>query len=109
MANSIQVTTTLDSREAAEALGSALVEGRFAACAQIIGPTRSIYRWKGTIEHAEEWLCVFKTTRARFAELEAEIRKRHSYELPEIIATPIDGSAAYLEWISREVSPDRRP
>lgn len=100
----IQVITTTAARLDAEALARALVERRLAACAQVIGPIRSLYRWEGEVESAEEWLCQIKTTRARFRELEEAIRELHTYDLPEIIATPVvAGSEAYLAWVREEV------
>jgi periplasmic divalent cation tolerance protein len=104
MAEYLQVTTTAGSEAEAERIGAALVERRLAACVQVIGPLRSHYRWQGAVEEAREWMCVTKTSAARYPELEAAIRKLHSYEEPEIVATPIvAGSPGYLEWISRNV------
>ncbi|WP_242418220.1 divalent-cation tolerance protein CutA, partial [Frankia sp. CpI1-P] len=76
------------------------------ACFQVIGPMSSIYRWKGEIEQAEEWLCLGKTTTERFDELRERLVVLHPYENPEIIATPIvAGHADYLQWISAETAP----
>ncbi|HEY8106630.1 MAG TPA: divalent-cation tolerance protein CutA [Gemmatimonadales bacterium] len=100
MTGCCQVTTAVDSREAAERLGALLVEARLAACAQITGPIVSIYRWQGRVEHATEWLCLLKTTVSRMPDLEARIRAEHSYQVPEIVAVPIvAGDPAYLAWI----------
>jgi periplasmic divalent cation tolerance protein len=100
----LQVTTAAGSAEEAEQIGAALVERRLAACVQVVGPIASRYRWQGKVERAQEWMCVAKTTAARYAELEAAIRELHSYEEPEIVATPIvAGSAGYLEWLARSV------
>lgn len=100
----LQVTTTAGSEQEAEQIAAALVERRLAACVQVIGPIASRYRWQGEVETAREWICVAKTSAARYAELEATIRELHSYEEPEIIATPIvAGSAGYLEWVSQSV------
>jgi periplasmic divalent cation tolerance protein len=101
----IQVSTTLPTREAAEQLGAALVAGRLAACAQVHGPISSTYRWEGKVTTASEWYCHLKTTRARLAALEAEIRRRHPYQVPELIALPIvAGGADYLRWIGQAVT-----
>jgi periplasmic divalent cation tolerance protein len=101
MTEYLQVQTTAGSAEEAERIGAALVERRLAACVQTIGPISSRYRWQGEVETAREWLCLAKTEASRYAELEAAIRELHSYEEPEIVATPIvAGSAGYLEWIS---------
>jgi periplasmic divalent cation tolerance protein len=103
VAEFIQVLTTTDSRELAEKIGQALVERRLAACVQIAGPVKSVYRWQRQIETAEEWQCWIKTTRERFAQVEQAIRELHTYSVPEIIATPIvAGSADYLTWLGRE-------
>jgi periplasmic divalent cation tolerance protein len=104
MAEYLQVTTTAGSEEEAERLSAALVERRLAACVQVVGPIASRYRWQGATEHSTEWLCLAKTSAARYAELEAAIRELHSYEEPEIVATPIvAGSPGYLEWLGGSV------
>jgi periplasmic divalent cation tolerance protein len=104
MAEYLQVTTTAGSEEEAEQISAALVERRLAACVQVIGPIASRYRWQGAIEHSTEWMCVAKTSAVRYAELEAAIRELHSYDEPEIVATPIvAGSAGYLKWIGRNL------
>ncbi|MFC5752623.1 divalent-cation tolerance protein CutA [Actinomadura rugatobispora] len=102
----VQVTTTTDSRpEAAELARSAVAE-RLAACAQLVGPIASTYWWEGEIESAEEWMVVFKTTGARFDELASLITEGHSYDSPEIIATPVvAGSMDYLAWVSEQTEP----
>lgn len=100
----LQVTTTAGSEEEAEQISAALVERRLAACAQVIGPIASRYRWQGAVEHSIEWMCVAKTSAARYTELEAAIRELHSYDEPEIVATPIvAGSKGYLAWIGDHV------
>lgn len=102
----MQVVTTIDSREAADRLARSAVERRLAACAQVVGPITSTYRWKGAVETATEWQCVLKTTSARFPDLRAHLEAVHGYETPEIVATPIsDGSPAYLDWIAAETEP----
>ncbi len=103
-AEHLQVTTTTGSEEEAEQISAALIERHLAACVQVIGPIASRYRWQGAIERSTEWMCVAKTSAERYAELEAAIRELHSYDEPEILATPIvAGSAGYLEWVSRNV------
>ncbi len=101
----LQVATTAGSRDEADRLARSAVEHRLAACAQVAGPIRSTYWWQGTVETAEEWACVLKTTAARFEALRAHLEAEHSYETPEIVATPIaTGSHDYLAWVSRETS-----
>jgi periplasmic divalent cation tolerance protein len=107
MADHVQVLTTAGSEEEAERIAAVLVERRLAACVQILGPIVSRYRWHGIVEEAEEWQCLAKTEASRFPEVEAAIREAHSYEEPEIVATPIvAGSAGYLRWVSAEVRRD---
>jgi periplasmic divalent cation tolerance protein len=104
MIDSIEVVTTTERREDAERIARDLVERRLAACVQISGPILSTYRWKGQIETAEEWQCRAKTRRDRFEAVEATIRAIHPYEVPEIIAIPIEnGSADYLAWLEGEL------
>ncbi|WP_433468352.1 divalent-cation tolerance protein CutA [Spirillospora sp. CA-128828] len=102
----VQVTTTTDSRaEAAELARSAVAE-RLAACAQLVGPIASTYWWEGEIESAEEWMVLFKTSADRFDELASLITEGHSYDTPEIIATPVvAGSMDYLAWVTEQTEP----
>jgi periplasmic divalent cation tolerance protein len=100
----LQVTTTTSSGDEADRIAVALVERRLAACVQVVGPVHSVYRWQGQVDRAEEWQCLIKTTRAAYAAVEAAIRELHSYECPEVIATPIEcGSADYLRWLAEQV------
>lgn len=101
----LQVTVAASSREEADRITRRAVDERVAACAQVLGPVRSTYRWKGRVEQAEEWLCILKTTRARYGALEERVRAEHSYDNPEIIATAIvAGSAEYLAWLRAELT-----
>ncbi len=100
MAAFLQVITTVDTRERADAIGKRLLENRLAACAQTEGPVSSSYWWQGRIETAEEWRCIVKTTAGKFDEVERAIRSMHPYDEPEIVGLPIaTGSASYLGWI----------
>jgi periplasmic divalent cation tolerance protein len=100
------VLTNLPDRAAAEKLAAALIEQKLAACVNILAPCRSVYRWKGAVQHDEEHPLLVKTTAARYAALEAAIRAAHPYELPEIIAVPIErGLPAYLQWVDTETRP----
>jgi periplasmic divalent cation tolerance protein len=99
-----QVTTTLPERAAAERLAAALVEERWAACGQVVGPVESTYWWQGQVERATEWYCHLKTTAALVPGLAARLRELHPYETPEIIAVAIvDGDPDYLRWIAESV------
>ena len=104
MADCIQVLTTTASEEEAGRVAAALVERKLAACVHVVGPVTSRYRWRGEIEEEREWQCLAKTTRAAYEAVEAAIREAHSYDEPEIVATPIvAGSAGYLAWIEENV------
>ncbi len=97
------VLTNLPDRAAAEKLADALIEKQLAACVNILAPCRSVYRWKGALQHEEEHPLLIKTTAERYAALQQAIRAGHPYELPEIIAVPIEhGLPEYLEWVSAE-------
>ena len=103
MTDKIVVLTTCDSEKHAAQLARILVEHRLAACVNILAPCRSVYRWQGAVQHDEEHPMLIKTTRERYAALEQAIRAGHPYELPEIIAVPIErGLPAYLEWVAGE-------
>jgi periplasmic divalent cation tolerance protein len=106
--SALLVLTNLPDRPAAEKLAAALVRKRLAACVNILAPCRSVYRWKGEVQQDEEHPMLIKTTSERYAELEAEIRKSHPYDLPEIVAVPIErGLPAYLSWVADETTPSR--
>ncbi|MBX9858588.1 MAG: divalent-cation tolerance protein CutA [Sphingomonas sp.] len=96
-------------RDEAEAIATALVEARLAACVQLL-PVDSVYRWEGKTERASEVMLHAKMTRDRLVEAEALIKARHSYALPEIIAVPIvGGSAEYLAWVRASVETSGQP
>jgi periplasmic divalent cation tolerance protein len=102
----VHVQTTTDSRAEAMELAQDAVEARLAACAQVAGPVASTFWWEDGIERAEEWIVMFKLPADQFAELAEFLTERHSYDEPEIIATPIvAGSAGYLDWIAEETAP----
>jgi periplasmic divalent cation tolerance protein len=99
------VLTNLPDRAAAERVADLLIERRLAACVNILAPCRSVYRWKGEVQHDEEHPVLIKTTLERYAELERALRSAHPYELPEIVAVPIEhGLPAYLDWVAEETS-----
>src|SRR5271169_5661259 len=101
MANARIVLTTIGSKELAEKLAQQLVERREAACVNIVGPIRSVYRWKERIENEEEYLLLIKTTTERAAHLQAAFEELHPYELPERLELAIEGgSDAYLAWLT---------
>ena len=99
------VLSTCASREQAHRIGRKLVEGQMAACVNVIGPIDSIYRWKGKVESAHEFLMLIKTTAENVERLSDEIRRLHSYELPEILEFNVEsGLEAYLDWIGDSVT-----
>jgi periplasmic divalent cation tolerance protein len=107
MANARIVLTTVGLLEKAEELAATLVERRLAACVNIIGPIRSIYRWKSTVEREQEYLLLIKTSAERAAEMAATFAELHPYELPENVELAIEGgSDAYLQWLSAQVARD---
>ncbi|HXN14740.1 MAG TPA: divalent-cation tolerance protein CutA [Usitatibacter sp.] len=99
----IAVLTNLPDSESAFNLARELVHLRLAACANVLGPATSFYRWQGEEEKATEFPVLIKSTRDRYPELENAIRARHPYSLPEIIAWPVEhGLLDYLRWVERE-------
>jgi periplasmic divalent cation tolerance protein len=104
MTNKKLVLTTAGSADEARKIAHALVEGKLAACVNIVPQIQSVYRWQGKIEEAQEWLLIIKTTDAAFERVRDAIKQLHSYELPECIAVEIDdGSPEYLKWITESV------
>ncbi|MCX5816420.1 MAG: divalent-cation tolerance protein CutA [Proteobacteria bacterium] len=103
MSEIIKIIITADSKETAEKIGRDLVGRRLASCAQISGPIKSIYWWKGKIEAAEEWVCTLKSRKGLYKTIEREIRVLHPYELPQIIAIDIPHVLPeYADWIQNE-------
>ena len=106
--STLLVLTNLPDLAAAERLADALIEGRLAACINILAPCRSVYRWKNAVQHDDEYPMLIKSTAEEYPALEAAIRAGHPYELPEIIAVPIErGLPAYLDWITTQTNPPR--
>ena len=102
----LQVQTTTDSRAEAMELARAAVEARLAACGQVAGPVASTYWWNDEIERAEEWFVFFKLPADRYEALAAFLVERHSYDEPEILATPfVAGSPSFLGWVTDETRP----
>jgi periplasmic divalent cation tolerance protein len=98
------VLCTVGKLEEAETIAQALVERRLAACVNLLPGATSIYRWKGQVERDEECLLVIKTRAERFEDLRSAIVAQHPYEVPEIIALPIEaGHAPYLAWLDESV------
>lgn len=97
----VVVLVTAGSADEAGRIGRALVDERLAACANVVGPIRSIYRWQGAVEDAEEHLLLLKARAADAERLEARVRALHSYDVPEVLALSVRaGSAGYLAWLA---------
>jgi periplasmic divalent cation tolerance protein len=104
--STLLVLTNLPDRAAAEQLADRLIEKHVAACINILAPCRSVYRWNGAVQHEEEHPMLIKTTPERYPALEEALRAGHPYELPEIIAVPVErGLPAYLSWVAGETKP----
>jgi periplasmic divalent cation tolerance protein len=99
------VLVTCESMRQAQKIANVVVEKRLAACVNILGGViQSVYRWKGSVENAKEILMVIKTTKRRLAELEREVKRLHSYDVPEFVVLPIAaGSRQYLGWLEESV------
>jgi len=86
-------------------IARALVEERLAACVNIVGPVHSVYRWRGTIENASEYMLVIKTSMRHFSKREGRFRELHSYEVPEIVAVTLAaGSKPYVAWLAESTA-----
>ena len=104
MSDVVLVLSTVPDDASAEKIARTLVEESLAACANLLPPMTSIYRWKGAIERDTERQLVMKTTRSRVEALKNRLKELHSYELPEFIIIAVDGGGeAYLKWIAGEV------
>jgi uncharacterized protein involved in tolerance to divalent cations len=99
----LAVFVTAGDAESARRIAGALVESRLAACVNVVGGIRSIYRWEGKIADDEESLLIIKTWSDRFEELKRKVLEVHAYDVPEIVGIPLAaGHAAYLEWLFKE-------
>lgn len=98
---------TVPERESAEAIAHALVDERLAACVNIIGGVKSVYRWEGRVESGEEVLLIIKTsTQVPVERLRDRILTLHPYDVPELVLVPVtDGLDKYLAWVESSVSP----
>jgi len=100
------VLMTAGTAEEAAALAQSLVQERLAACVNIVGPIRSVYRWQGRVEDGAEHLLIAKTQQGLVERLAARVRELHSYQVPEVLSLPIDyGWPPYLAWLTAETAP----
>jgi periplasmic divalent cation tolerance protein len=98
--------STAPDADVAARIARALVEERLAACANLLSPVRSIYRWQGRVEDDTEVLLVIKTRADRVDALAERLRALHPYDVPELVVLPVDaGLAAYLDWVRAEAAP----
>ena len=105
MTNARIVFTTVGQKDAAEKLAQQLVERRLAACVNILGPIRSIYRWRDKVHNEPEFLLLIKTTAESAAQLRSALKALHPYELPECVEVAVaGGSEEYLAWLAAEAS-----
>ena len=103
---SVLVLTTFPADGDAEQLAATLVEERLAACVNILPPMRSVYRWQGKVERADERQLLIKTGLGRLRALEKRVKQLHPYEVPEFLAVMIDKTAKdYLAWLSDSIHP----
>jgi periplasmic divalent cation tolerance protein len=104
------VLVTCPTLALARKIARAVVQKRLAACVNVVrSPVESFYTWKGKLERAREYLLMIKTTAKRLAELESEVLRLHSYDVPEFIVIPmIAGSAKYLSWLRESVGQSRK-
>jgi|SRR5437016_3498720 len=98
------VMTTVVSAEEAARIGRTLVEERLAACATLLPPIHSIYRWRDQIETSNETMLLLKTALDHLPALETRLHEMHSYQTPEFLVLPVEsGSRAYLDWLHASV------
>jgi periplasmic divalent cation tolerance protein len=105
MTDVVLVLSTVPDDASAETIARTLVEEKLVACANLLPPMVSIYRWKGAVERDTERQLVMKTTRALVPALETRLKALHSYELPEFVVLPVDsGSHGYLQWVAASLT-----
>ncbi len=108
MHNALIVLSTCEHQKQAEEIAKSLIENRLAACIQVLPHLVSFYRWKDTVKQANEVQLVIKTRRSLFDALCTQLKTVHPYEIPEIIAIPVEnGSTDYLSWLYDETMEDK--
>ena len=102
------IFATTGSEEQALSIARALVSERLAACVNIVGPIRSVYRWQDAIEDEREFLLIIKTRATLYVKVELRVRELHTYEVPEVLALTADrGSPPYIKWLLESTGPGR--
>ncbi len=110
MSERLVALSTVATAEDAERIARALVEGRLAACVNVVPRVVSVYRWKGEVSRDQELLLLIKTRRERLDAVREALVALHPYELPELVALPVEaGHEPYLAWIDESVSPSSDP
>jgi periplasmic divalent cation tolerance protein len=105
--DAVILLTTVPTPDVGGAIAHALVDGRLAACVNVLPPMASIYRWKGEVHHDQECQLVIKTVRSRVEAVHARVSELHPYDLPEFLVIPADGGdPAYLAWLAAESEAD---
>ena len=95
------VLSTFPDQDTARHIASELVEAGLAAFVNLLPGAQSIYRWQGKVESAQEVLAIMKTTATAYPRLEAKLRELHPYEVPEILAVPVErAQEAYAKWVN---------
>jgi periplasmic divalent cation tolerance protein len=100
----LQVSVAVPSEEVGATVAETLLRARLAACVQVLGPMTSRYWWDGEIESAQELLVLAKTRGDLLVRVIDAVRSVHPYDVPEILATPVTGDAAYLRWVTEETT-----
>jgi periplasmic divalent cation tolerance protein len=99
--------STFPDAETARRIARELVEARLAACGNVLPQVHSVYRWQGKVESNDEALAIFKLSANRYPEFEAKLRSLHPYDVPEIIACPVDQALPdYLRWVIDSSTPE---
>jgi periplasmic divalent cation tolerance protein len=100
--NIVHVQFSVDDRARGDEIAAELLNERLVACVQTVGPVTSRYWWQGSVNEAQEWLFVCKTTRERSAEVFDLVRRSHPYELPEIVEYDLTSDEPYAAWVATE-------
>ncbi|MDO8433895.1 MAG: divalent-cation tolerance protein CutA [Candidatus Binatus sp.] len=100
------ILVTASGEEQARSIARILVGERLAACVNIVGPIRSVYRWRDAVEDEPEYLLVIKTRAMLYGKVERRVRELHTYEVPEVLALKIErGSPPYVNWLLESTGP----
>ena len=102
------IFVTTENEDQAVEIARTLVAERLAACVNIVGPVRSIYRWRNEVKDDREYLLIIKTRALLYMKVETRVREMHTYEVPEVLALNADrGSPPYIQWMLDSTGPVR--